>query len=444
MKNVNKRIITVLIAIFTLLLCGCESNPKSILEDAFTPEDFSRSTSFSVVSPIIADTENGVYLSEPGMTVGPQMKYFDKKTSGIIPLCNKPECLHDGNEFCAATNSKYTVITKKYYNDRILMNAVEQTDTRFMFKILCASNDGTSLEEFTTYYTSDNLGLNPAYEKNEVSMIVHRNNILALVSAVGENKGTDAAEYRGAAFINMDTKEIRFLNAESPLSIDNPKVINMMAIDDYIYFTTVSSDKRKRKALNRYNITTGLTEVLDLPGFTGKYSLLDSDRIVYTRPMASYFSVYTISTGVAEDYHITTEHVYCYNNPGESSFIIEDKDVPYSPNDFFCDGRYLFAFNGSFNFSLRVHSSAPIEDELPIINLFVYDLEMKNEVAYINLYDYLDHGTDFENIYFYLLDGRFYIQTSYLPSSGKTSKIEVCNYDSLLKGNPEWRLLMNY
>ena len=76
------------------------------------------------------------------------LRYYDFSTQKDIFLCNKPECLHDGNAFCVATNRKYGKIDYVLYGDRIYMSAFELDENeRIQMKLLA---DGTYLYCFVT------------------------------------------------------------------------------------------------------------------------------------------------------------------------------------------------------------------------------------------------------------------------------------------------------
>ena len=108
---------------------------------------------------VVMAAENGYYFYD-GINWSDQsgggFYYVDKATGNKIYLCNKPECRHDGNQFCIATNEKYRIgQTVLYGTDRIYATAIEETETQYLYKLLCVELDGSEMNEVVTFMTME-------------------------------------------------------------------------------------------------------------------------------------------------------------------------------------------------------------------------------------------------------------------------------------------------
>lgn len=74
-----------------LSLSGCTGSDK-----AYGGSDFvGGNPAYSMCQ--VMETENGYYNTAMGLA------YYDKATGKSLYLCSKPECVHDGSEYCTAT-----------------------------------------------------------------------------------------------------------------------------------------------------------------------------------------------------------------------------------------------------------------------------------------------------------------------------------------------------
>ena len=76
----------------------------------------------------IMETENGYYTTHALLSTSLTLRYYDKATQKCIYLCSKPECAHDGNEYCVATNSNLSILHSYMRGEYIYMNTVQFSD----------------------------------------------------------------------------------------------------------------------------------------------------------------------------------------------------------------------------------------------------------------------------------------------------------------------------
>lgn len=283
------------------------SSGSSLLGYEFTPEDDHQALAGEADVNILLETESGIFYTRC-YTPGPDLHYYDKGTKKSIFLCNKPECPHDGNEFCAATNNKYSVLSATAYNNKIVMLALDNSSAaQIQYKILIASLDGSKLEEYMTIYSSDSYDLGTPHSPNRPKLIIHRNKLFANISLVSSETAniTDAPRYRGMAIVDLATKECSFIS-ETPVSEDNPEIQNIIGLGNYVFYSTVSTTgKPAKKSLCKYDVTTGETVTYNPQGFRGTFALLNEDQIAYCRPSSQKATIYTLSKNTAKDYLVT-------------------------------------------------------------------------------------------------------------------------------------------
>ena len=100
------------------------------------------------------DFSNSVYRGNAGVTPDRLMnlKYFDKESGLSVPLCNKPECEHLGDEGCVATYKNLCVINTVLYENYIYVYGVEQIDKEYKFNLYRVPLDGSSIDIVGTVF----------------------------------------------------------------------------------------------------------------------------------------------------------------------------------------------------------------------------------------------------------------------------------------------------
>ena len=103
----------VLVAVGTILclavFAGCAKdkpgtqNPEGTpaAENDLVSEDYRQGNVTELRNGYFMRTDKGYYYYSEGQK---GFRYYDIATGKDMFLCNKPECRHDGNAFCVATN----------------------------------------------------------------------------------------------------------------------------------------------------------------------------------------------------------------------------------------------------------------------------------------------------------------------------------------------------
>lgn len=306
----KKEIMLVLVVLLFGMLMGCagrnsgSNDPEKVGAGTGNPDDADREKrtdfipeDYSQGNVGIMQTEKGYYYLANDKLGG--FHYVDKLSGRDMYLCNKPECRHDGNAFCVATNDKYQIVRYCIYNDRILASAIETTETKYLFKLISIALDGSATEELATYFTLEQTGVTPTLSSDDWHwrLCIHRNKALIPMGAVGESGQEDSKLY-GAAVVDLDTGKVSYLD-EEPLSRENVNVTNIRAYGEYLYYCRKEG---KKTILYRYHITDGTQEKLKLlVGFGGEYAIINENTLVYLKRDKDTLCVYDFKTGFSEE-----------------------------------------------------------------------------------------------------------------------------------------------
>lgn len=282
MRRMKRSLICVIMVLLLSLGAGCgKQNTAS--------EDFQRANCRNTYVNSIMKTESGYYYGKKNSEL--ELHYYDSKNGKSMYLCNKPECRHDGNEFCAATSDKYIVMEMALYGDDIYINALEQTEKTYQFKLLRASGDGSSLSEVVTYFETASKDMAPDYLFQEgMKLVVHRGKVFLPYSLMNVHNADIGV--CGTAIYDLQTGELTYLWEKDMELTEFDE--NFSGCGDYMYFVRA---KGSRKHLYRYSYKTGTSEKLELErGFRGQYALYDENTCFYIKDTGDLY-LYKHDTG---------------------------------------------------------------------------------------------------------------------------------------------------
>ena len=334
-NTIKPHLFSVLLAVFLLVslsLSGCsqkEALPLDISSDDSLPGNPNSLTYEHKCPYAILRSDTGYYYNE-GRTLS--LHYYDLTTQKDIFLCNKPECKHDGNAYCVATNKKYTPLTFQYYDNAIFATAYCMDSKKLEFKLLRFAADGSSLSEVATYYstTSENI----EYVQTDLDagsnldmfgynfLLIHRNKAYLPFCFHPENTD-DNINVFGLTELDLVTKEMKSVY-EEVASEENTPWYNVSARDDAIYYVTEETHKH---LLHRRSIIDSSDEVLTLlPNFTGEYVVYDDSHIAYLRSIKE-LAIYNLTDGSNEKLTLLANKAYTLHTQ-EVSY-----DEPVDEND---------------------------------------------------------------------------------------------------------------
>jgi len=230
----------------------------------------------------LSESENGYYYNRGTESSPLGIHYVDKSTGKDILLCNKPECRHDGNEFCVATNKKYNPFSMQYYDNALYVGAICLGENTFEIKLIKVSPDGSSLSEVATIFQSNLASSSdPTMHSEQNKMILHRGKAIFHVRIDGEAQMEDTVAF-GTAIYDLNDGSVKYLDAE-PISTENPQLENLQARGDDFYYVTLEGRKH---VLHKYHLADGSNESIELlPNFNGQYAVMNNGNVYYLRAL---------------------------------------------------------------------------------------------------------------------------------------------------------------
>lgn len=386
----------------------------------------------------IAKTEKGYYFysAEKG-----GICYADAVTGKQMYLCNKPECRHDGNEFCVATTDRYMYSGLSLYDGMLFATGIEETETQYLYKLLTIALDGSQINEVATYYTLEKgtRKPDPYLDWNDSRLFIHRNKIVLPIEITGQ-EGLEDTVYCGLGVFDLDTMEIAFVDEEA-VAKENPESKGIGMYGDYVYFCR---QEGKRLVLYRYHLTEGKKESLNLFSmFGGDYVVLDDDTVLYTKRSSATLCLYHHGTGVNEEKVRLMKTLRIEALDG--SMLETSKE--YKPADIVTDGTYIYLPESTVTIIYHVDPETGEKKAIAEANLIVLDREL-NEVGRRNLADSI-YGMEWEGVDGGLFSNtKFFsyvgdeVYTTFTPEKDMTDTYTFrCKMADLLAGTPRFELV---
>lgn len=412
MKKIVKGMCVMLTAVSLLAGCG---KSKVVMED------------YVRTNPVTWNV-NGIMKSDTGYYyaagVGQLMSlhYYDIESGQNIFLCNKPECLHEGDDFCTATSDKYSVISTCLYGEEIYMNVVETTDTEYICKLLRVSKDGTKLSEVITYQTVNKTSVSLM---TGAPMMIHRGKVV-LPYRFGGNNGSH--QIYGTYIYDLSSKKLEKLE-EVEVDTYWEGRDRFTGYGDYIYFNTYVDNKNK---LSRYCLSDGSIEDMELlVNYQGIYEVLDENTIIYNRGNLNLYE-YNISTKESidhGDYLATQSEAERIKNELKVGTVTsaEFTDMASDGTNFYVT---MFIEFRDFTFAgTHTYTGSPEMKFIPKIHVYNDKLEHVVSVA-IDVEKLLGRSG---NCSLAILDDVVYLQTA--------EKVFCCTKEDFLTGEPTFKEL---
>lgn len=270
-------IIIALLAALSLAACG-ESKTEY-------PDYVSGNPSDIWGNPIM-ETEDGFYRNPDKFRLA--LCYYDKATGKAVYLCAKPECTHDGNEYCTATKEGVFYdanICKSgeyvYYSSSEYVEA----DEKEYYKLMRVKADGTEFTELCTYQTT--VGYRAFHGISAMNfgrtMAVHRG--YAIVPYYDYDLPTLTEDCTPNTMI-IDIESGSYKKLPTP-DIDLTKTQygqgDYFLYEDWLYYTVSMKNSNNFKSLYRYNLKSGVTEKVDISVRFTSYAVIDG-CIYYSTP----------------------------------------------------------------------------------------------------------------------------------------------------------------
>ena len=436
----KKVLFIILMIMCPVAFAGCSKEEQGEHISKTTPttdaspmwEDYRQGNASAERDGYFMQTEQGYYYYSKSRK---GFRYYDITTGTDMFLCNKPECKHDGNAFCVATNADYVVLNACLYNKQMYVYVMDETDTQYCLKVLSLALDGSGMNEVATVLELEKTGQELEFKGEE--FCIHRNKIMIALNISGKD-GVKGNEFYGTLLLDLDTKNLTYMD-ETPVSKENLEVKEIHAYGDYFYYC---KKVNKRKELHRYNIMTGIDETHNLAtGFRERYAILGDNTIAYLRGDNKAICFYRYDTGETIECTDFIYDTFTVDSNGE----LQQDEGRVIPESMRGDGDYVYAIDLSM---IRSHSNKfGVEKERRESLVIAYGADGK-KIAAVNLAVAIDEavpeGVTLE-YWFYWKGIRFLGEEIYmeLPEKENLDRTYVfrCKRSDLLAGNPKFEFV---
>lgn len=253
-----------LLSILVFALTGCGAGKEE--------EVFEQGNIMPLFGPIM-ETENAYYYTTNDFKY--ELHYYDKASGKSIFLCNKPECSHDGNEFCAATAGGRFVMYTDMYKDGIYVAALEPEENRVDKKLFKVSLDGTKLETIATFgYEPTDGGFGHGYD-SEKYMVIYQGKAFIPYTTPRE----DGFNNYGTAIVDIESGKVEYLEECDGRKLQGQE--KYIPYGEYLYYYEVGP-RRSPITLYRYHISKETVEEIPINGDFVDYCIVDG-RVVYSQ-----------------------------------------------------------------------------------------------------------------------------------------------------------------
>ena len=327
----------------------------------------------------VMEGEDGYYYTAYTTTMA--LYYYDTASGRSIPLCSKPQCMHDGNDFCAATgggvHEMYETITTMYNGYIYKLGDDAQETEKWTLSLLKADLQGNELSKVADIVTmplTDVIGMKPQIK----SAVFHYGMLFVSVSAQKEKLENFLYS------VNLTTGEVKEINIAPPEKGTRefvPATCSYMTADgDWLYYTVrcckydntmIYGENHmtyNRTVMYRYNIKTGKTEVISaLPDVYSSFTVAN-DIIYYTFADRSdnTFSLYS--------YDIINDKTTTFADKIQRKYVDGKYIEDIQKITVITDKKYLYVCTNGLESSYSKEYSTETQDD---IDFYIYSLDGK-------------------------------------------------------------------
>lgn len=419
-------IILTLCAMLSLTACG-ESKTEY-------PDYISGNPSDIWGNPIM-ETEDGFYRNLDHFRL--MLCYYDKATDKAVYLCAKPECTHDGNEYCTATKEGvfYDANICKS-GEYVYYSASEyvEKDEKEYYKLMRVKADGTEFTELCTYQTT--VGQRAFHGISAMNfgrvMAVHRG--YAIVPFYDYDLPTLMEDCTPNTMI-IDVESGSYKKLPSP-DIDLTKTQygqgDYFLYEDWLYYTISMEHSNNFKSLYRYNLVSGVTEKVDISVRFTSYAVIDGD-IYYSTPTSGE----------------TPSKLWKYDPETSSTADLSEQltidGVPFTNAVLMWNGEYLIiqdTHNWTGSESIEVTHRYNVlfmdKDGNAVADYDMWDAPVPRHIDEFKDKEYIEYGLKSQN-------GKLYICTHFNhddPRVDYTDRFNdlvlCCEIEDIISGQAEW------
>ena len=428
----KKIVSAILICAMAVTFTACADSNTINFDDTLPqcePANVSHSSMLRAEYATMKSTD-GYYYAEMSSRQGGKytIYYYDTKTKTTIPLCAKPQCVHDGNDFCVATGGEQSLYTL-FYNNYIYKLCCEYTEEQMcVYNLLRGDMQGNELSVATEIFTFPS-----TQQINIRNVLCHYGVMFFSIKKYNGNKSTDHIYS-----IDLATGTVREIEIENSAKYEH--FAFMTADGDYLYIaaedevmaTNQSGVKMDADTvMYRYNLKTGEIEIIsDMPKIYSSFTV-DNGIIYYTTVNRSdnTFSLVSYDT-----------------EKKETKTLVENRQMVYMDSKFISgngakvvtDRKYLY---------IRMPCGSGFADAEGKRGMELYIYDMNGELLYEGVLG-SDKSWDMEIYSFSAIDGEIYllcklgeIDDNDSLKTNEASGLYAIKTDELISGNAEWHKL---
>ena len=385
-------------------------------------------------------SENGFYYTDTvktrnnRITVG--VYYRDNATGKTIPLCSKPQCMHDGNDFCTATGGgEFAVGTSvtTMYNGNIYRLGDDYADKEkwrlSLFKADLQGNELSKVTDVVEVLLSDG-DISPSIH----STVFHCGKLFVSVAMTNENMKVSLY------IVDLASGEVKQINTATPENDAEESNYDtccyLTADGDWLYYTKrwVKVDKFQfyvtydRMVMYRYNIKSGITEKISaVPEKFASFSV--ADGIVYytvTDRKENTFSLYSydIARNVTKTLAENVQQKFIEGellSHGNKVTVVTDKKYLYV-----CTRGIESSYNAAYD---------GIRDDT---DFYVYSLDGKQLLHGLPGIDMTAPDWSYG---FSVIDGKIYLDYRIISHTEETTELYTIKTEDLINGSRDWTKL---
>ncbi len=444
-----KKAISIIITICTTLsLTSCS-------ESKTEHPDYISGNPSDIWGNAIMETEDGFYRNLDHFRL--MLCYYDKATGKAVYLCAKPECTHDGNEYCTATKEGvfYDANICKS-GEYVYYSASEyvEADEKEYYKLMRVKADGTEFTELCTYQTT--VGHRAFHGISAMNfgrvMAVHRG--YAIVPYYDYDLPTLTEDYTPNTMI-IDIESGSYKKLPSP-DIDLTKTQygqgDYFLYEDWLYYTISMENTNNFKSLYRYNLVSGVTEKVDISVRFTSYAVIDG-CVYYSTPTkaADTMSAQLRQEGGtdAAQPSATWSKLWKYDpETGSTTDLSEQLLIdgqPFTNAVLMWNGEYLI-IQDTHNWTGSEGIAAANKDKVlfmdkdgnAVADYDFWDAPVPRHIDEFKDKEYIEYGLKSQN-------GKLYICTHFAlddPRIDYTDRFNdlvlCCEIEDIISGNAEW------
>ena len=426
-------LILIVATVFTVTACSGENSPVKNINTLSDEENLPTNNPGVYGNTPIMKTENGYYFIK---TPSGALMFHDEQSEQNIYLCNKPECPHDGNDFCVSTKGRMDRKTGILHGDYIYLINTEQKEEATSYKLLRADLYGSELSEICTFYSAVEGDVNISLGR----VIIHKGKMFVSINlnTMGYSTIDEYGIGIGMKLFMIDLASGSYKEIQIDDSGENEgekKYSDFMSADgDNLYYITLSDNNVFKPSLQCFNITTGETKKLQCFKRGVTSFIVNDDKVYYISTCykkgdsSEFFSKYKYSL-----YSVDLK-------TGEEKILIDGVESERELSPMMSWGNYVEVTTDRKYLYVCTASSLCFVTDMYPVEFYIYDFD-GNRLATINGNGQFDFVEKYKGYILNVLDGVVYLR---VYEEWQEFVTYSCPVEDIINGKENWTKLHDY